>query len=81
MSRKVNKYKKFIFVSVKCFGILKKRDFFYNHQGSKGVRQWLINGWTITSLMIIHKITPPVAKNLWQKHLNTQINKQTNQIH
>ena len=46
-------------------------------QGSKGIRQWLIN-WC-TSPMMIHKITASVNWNYWLKCLNTQLDELTNQ--
>ena len=39
------------------------------NQGSKGIRQWLIN--LCTSLVMIHKFTPYVDLNYWFKRLDT----------
>ena len=46
-------------------------------QGSKGIRQWLIN-WR-TSSALIHKVTLSVNYNYWLKRLDTQLNEPANQ--
>ena len=43
-----------------------------NKQGSQGIKQWMINSYTPT-IMIINKITSSVDENSWWKSLNTLI--------
>ena len=48
-----------------------------NIQGSKGIRQRLINWFTFP--MIIDKVATSVDYNWWLKRLNTQLKEPTNQ--
>ena len=67
---------KLAYIYLQCYGI-DKRGSTRGSQGSKGIRQWLIN-WCIFSMML-HKITLSVDYNFkCLKLLYTQITEPTN---